>query len=307
MSEDKKYQAETNFKEILKNPTKWTGIMYVIVLVAIIIGGKYYVQHQDNISNRDPKFINSIHLDRVFDVKEQKGQKQEGVDIKKLGLQPSEELIALGKDSYTKNCVSCHGATGKGDGPAGASLNPKPRNYHQKDGWTNGRTFSDMYKTLEEGIIDKGMNSFNQLPVKERIGIIQYIRTMADFPEITEDELSTLDMKYSLAEGRVTNNQITIEKAIEIVSKEKTANYKKAKEKFESEGDVSIITDNVTNIDRALYSLSNSDEWKTNLYDFKTVVLSDIPQNGFNAGVVNLTDEGWNNLHSKLLGLYLLN
>ena len=40
---------------------------------------------------------------------------------------------------------------------------------------------------------------------------------------------------------------------------------------------------------------------------FKEIILGDIPQNGFNAGVVNLTDEEWNQLHSKLLGLYTVN
>ena len=28
---------------------------------------------------------------------------------------------------YKSRCALCHGATGKGDGPAGAALNPKPR------------------------------------------------------------------------------------------------------------------------------------------------------------------------------------
>lgn len=39
---------------------------------------------------------------------------------------------AKGKASYDTYCVSCHGATGKGDGPAGAALNPKPRNLADK-------------------------------------------------------------------------------------------------------------------------------------------------------------------------------
>ncbi len=34
--------------------------------------------------------------------------------------------VARGKQLYQANCASCHGAGGKGDGPAGAALNPKP-------------------------------------------------------------------------------------------------------------------------------------------------------------------------------------
>ena len=34
-----------------------------------------------------------------------------------------------GKQTYNQLCVACHGAAGKGDGPAGAALNPKPRDF----------------------------------------------------------------------------------------------------------------------------------------------------------------------------------
>ena len=34
--------------------------------------------------------------------------------------------IAQGKKLFQANCASCHGAQGKGDGPAGAALNPRP-------------------------------------------------------------------------------------------------------------------------------------------------------------------------------------
>jgi cytochrome c5 len=36
------------------------------------------------------------------------------------------DAIAAGKQIYTDNCASCHGDDAKGDGPAGASLDPKP-------------------------------------------------------------------------------------------------------------------------------------------------------------------------------------
>ena len=45
----------------------------------------------------------------------------------------SPESIAKGKALYEGKgtCFNCHGKEGKGDGPAGAILNPSPRNFHQ--------------------------------------------------------------------------------------------------------------------------------------------------------------------------------
>lgn len=37
--------------------------------------------------------------------------------------------VAAGKAVYDVNCSSCHGPSGKGDGPVGAVLNPKPRDF----------------------------------------------------------------------------------------------------------------------------------------------------------------------------------
>lgn len=37
--------------------------------------------------------------------------------------------LANGERLFSENCVSCHGALGKGDGPAADTLNPKPRDF----------------------------------------------------------------------------------------------------------------------------------------------------------------------------------
>ena len=42
--------------------------------------------------------------------------------------------ITCGKALFQTNCALCHGASGQGDGPAGAVLNPKPTNLREMAG-----------------------------------------------------------------------------------------------------------------------------------------------------------------------------
>ena len=37
--------------------------------------------------------------------------------------------VEKGKEIFSQRCVPCHGASGAGDGPASASLDPKPRQF----------------------------------------------------------------------------------------------------------------------------------------------------------------------------------
>lgn len=46
------------------------------------------------------------------------------------------EIVEYGHKQYKMNCATCHGDTGKGDGPAVGS-NPKPRNFVEGK-WTQG-------------------------------------------------------------------------------------------------------------------------------------------------------------------------
>jgi mono/diheme cytochrome c family protein len=87
---------------------------------------------------------------------------------------------AEGKKVYETNCASCHGNTGKGDGAAAASLNPKPQPLATTEG-----SLSDGYVIwrISEG---GGMAPFNSaMPAwksvlsEEQIWqAVAYIRTL---------------------------------------------------------------------------------------------------------------------------------
>ena len=40
--------------------------------------------------------------------------------------------VEKGEGLFAQNCASCHGPAGRGDGPAAAALNPKPRDLTEK-------------------------------------------------------------------------------------------------------------------------------------------------------------------------------
>ncbi len=68
------------------------------------------------------------------------------------------ENIAKGKAIYEGKgtCFNCHGTSGKGDGPAGAILNPTPRNFTNPKFHKN-RTDGEMFWVIKNGSAGTGM------------------------------------------------------------------------------------------------------------------------------------------------------
>lgn len=52
------------------------------------------------------------------------------------------------KQLYGKQCVACHGASGKGDGPAAKALKPPPMDFAMA---LKGKSDADISKVIKEG------------------------------------------------------------------------------------------------------------------------------------------------------------
>jgi len=70
----------------------------------------------------------------------------------------------LGKTLFSTYCVSCHGESGKGDGIAGAALNPKPASFGDAAFWDgkssagDARTDDHLKKVIKEGGAAAGLS-----------------------------------------------------------------------------------------------------------------------------------------------------
>jgi mono/diheme cytochrome c family protein len=103
------------------------------------------------------------------------------VDVSKIEKpwEPNEDMVAHGKAVFQQNCAICHGSEGHGDGPAGKSLVPPPRNL-VKGEWKRGGTSIALFTTVTKGLEGTSMASFAHLPVQDRWSLVQFIRSITN-------------------------------------------------------------------------------------------------------------------------------
>jgi len=80
---------------------------------------------------------------------------------KKNPFPATPENIAKGKEIFTGKgtCFTCHGNEGKGDGPAGAALDPSPRNFTNPE-FHKVRTEGEMHWIINNGSEGTGMIAY---------------------------------------------------------------------------------------------------------------------------------------------------
>jgi mono/diheme cytochrome c family protein len=82
------------------------------------------------------------------------------------------ELVEKGKASFAKNCASCHGKGGEGDGPAAKALKPPPENLvtHPMKGGAPA-----VFEVLGKGVKGTGMIAFKHLSEDERWALAYFV------------------------------------------------------------------------------------------------------------------------------------
>lgn len=85
--------------------------------------------------------------------------------------------ISRGETLYALNCVMCHGATGEGNGSVSALLANKPANLTLDV--TQGKSDGALFLTLTNGVTDRMPPMVENLTVRDRWDVVNYIRTLA--------------------------------------------------------------------------------------------------------------------------------
>jgi mono/diheme cytochrome c family protein len=296
---------EIDFLELLKNPIRLFGLTYIYFLTIAGFLGAYYLWNMNDVSkNGIVPFIIKDSTQFVQDIPMQRGALIPPVNVTEVGT-TSKALVDKGANLFKANCASCHGDNGMGDGPSSASMTIKPRNFHSAEGWKNGRKISNMYKTLQEGIVLNGMQSFN-LPSEDRFAIIHFVRTFAaDYPMDSLSELMDLEKTYNLSKGSQLPPQIPVRLAMMKIEQEAegdstyVAGVNKSITGSKQENLGGMLAErlcvNSTKIAAALNSVKDK-----NVDEFIRIVSIDPVTLGFKSEVTRLSREEWNALFSYL-------
>ena len=213
----------------------------------------------------------------------------------KTVMTPNPELMARGRDLYAQTCVPCHGPEGKGDGPAGLSLNPKPRNFTQDAGWKNGTHLDEIFRTLDEGIKDSAMVSYNDLSKRDRMALVHMVQSLGTFDHGALDPKAQASLeKLFASEGEVIPTRIPVSAAVRRLTQEAQAvpPITGMERPFVREG--------ISDAGRAAQTLAGIPGWRENAQAFSKGVLAGLPSNGFAPCVATFTQAQWSEFHDTL-------
>lgn len=304
MNKNKKLEDEIKFRELLKDPIRLFGWVFPYFFIILLLLGIYFVGNLSDLSFNEQLVGAPDSTNIKQEIPTKKGGAMPAVDLV-LVKNPTPDFITKGKELFNTNCKSCHGDNGMGDGPAAAMLNPKPRNFHAVDGWTNGRNVDQMYKTLQEGIPKNGMAAYEYMPKLDRLEIISYIRTFTQFPPVGDDQLINLDKNYQVSQSATVPNTIPVTLAQAKLEEENSfqnmqfLRFQKIVNTAQGSRGVDVLKNYSINLKKVFTSFTRLGV-NQKFDNYVSVVTANPMNTGFKPAVVQLSKEDWKILYDYL-------
>jgi mono/diheme cytochrome c family protein len=232
-----------------------------------------------------------------------KGMMSPPVDLK-AALAGSPKMAARGKELFQTNCASCHGPQGRGDGPAAAALNPKPRNFTSPDGWTNGTTIADIFRTLSTGVKGSAMVAYDTFPSEDRFALAHYVQSLGSFDHGRDsaEQIEALDKAFRLSTGAQEPNKVAVPKVMDHMA----ADYKSPApltmpEAADGSPGAELCRSMIRDPDRLAVVLAQMPGWRTDVDLLVRAAVASPAACGLDPGVVGMDRERWRLFHSELI------
>jgi high-affinity iron transporter len=114
---------------------------------------------------------------------------------------------ARGATLFAQHCSSCHGASGTGDGPAAAGLEPPPANMHNAERMARLSLY-DLYNSIGLGVEGTAMPAFAaKLDDRERWDLASHVASLSAAPVAAGGPSFTLEQLAGLTPEQVAAEQ----------------------------------------------------------------------------------------------------
>ena len=142
----------------MKHNSKWTRTGMVLVFSALIALGAGILNAFTSVNTPDSKWMAPA-----------------SANGKKNPVATSAASIEAGKKIYSKECASCHGKKGFGDGPKASDLSKEPHNLSTKE--FQSQSDGAIFWKITKG--NKPMPTFaTAYTDEERWNVVNYLRTL---------------------------------------------------------------------------------------------------------------------------------
>jgi len=132
-------------------------------------------------------------------------------------LAPVQAQAPKGKAIFDAKCVECHGAAGKGDGPAAPFLTPRPRDFttgkykiRSTESGT-GPTDEDLIQSVRQGLYGTAMPGWERILTDDEIrDVVAYVKAMA--PQLPQPKPVVLKPSTPSSPDSIARGLIAYEK-----------------------------------------------------------------------------------------------